>query len=59
MRIARLIKTEQDEITSIIKTSKMEKSNYTKFILMLVCSAISMYIATYFNTYEFSHVYFS
>lgn len=37
----------------------MEKSNYTKFILMLICSAISMYITMYFNTYEFSHVYFS
>lgn len=37
----------------------MKKSNYTKFILMLICSAISMYITMYFNTYEFSHVYFS
>ena len=37
----------------------MEKSNYTQFILMLICSAISMYITMYFNTYEFSHVYFS
>ncbi|WP_199223357.1 DUF305 domain-containing protein [Brumimicrobium oceani] len=37
----------------------MEKFNYTKFILMLICSAISMYITMYFNTYEFSHVYFS
>ena len=26
---------------------------------MLICSAISMYITMYFNTYEFSHVYFS
>lgn len=34
-------------------------TNYTKFILMLVCSAISMYITMYFNTYEFSHVFFS
>lgn len=32
---------------------------YTKFILMLVCSAISMYITMYFNTYELSHVFFS
>ncbi|UXP32481.1 DUF305 domain-containing protein [Reichenbachiella agarivorans] len=37
----------------------MKNSTYTKFILMLVCSAISMYITMYFNTYEFSHVYFS
>lgn len=37
----------------------MKKSNYTKFILMLVCSAISMYVTMYFNTYEFSHVFFS
>lgn len=26
---------------------------------MLICSAISMYITMYFNTYELSHVYFS
>ncbi|TPV33413.1 DUF305 domain-containing protein [Paucihalobacter ruber] len=37
----------------------MNKSNYTKFILMLICSAISMYITMYFNTYELSHVFFS
>ncbi|RCW92816.1 DUF305 domain-containing protein [Winogradskyella arenosi] len=37
----------------------MNTSNYTKFILMLLCSAISMYITMYFNTYEFSHVFFS
>lgn len=37
----------------------MQKSNYTKFILMLLCSGIAMYITMYFNTYEFSHVYFS
>ncbi|NEW79568.1 MAG: DUF305 domain-containing protein [Gelidibacter sp.] len=37
----------------------MKKSNYTTFILMLIFSAISMYITMYFNTYEFSHVYFS
>ncbi|MFD0861478.1 DUF305 domain-containing protein [Sungkyunkwania multivorans] len=34
-------------------------TNYTKFILMLVCSAISMYVTMYFNTYELSHVFFS
>lgn len=37
----------------------MKKSNYTTFALMLLCSAISMYITMYFNTYELSHVYFS
>ncbi|REG87692.1 DUF305 domain-containing protein [Winogradskyella sediminis] len=37
----------------------MQKKNYTTFILMLTCSAISMYIIMYFNTYEFSHVFFS
>ncbi|WP_386404572.1 DUF305 domain-containing protein [Sungkyunkwania multivorans] len=26
---------------------------------MLVCSAISMYVTMYFNTYELSHVFFS
>lgn len=34
-------------------------TNYTKFILMLTCSAISMYITMYFNAYELSHVFFS
>jgi len=37
----------------------MKESSYTTFILMLICSAISMYITMYFNTYEFSHIYFS
>ncbi|MEP5254589.1 MAG: DUF305 domain-containing protein [Winogradskyella arenosi] len=37
----------------------MNTSNYTKFILMLLCSGVSMYITMYFNTYEFSHVFFS
>lgn len=37
----------------------MNNSKYTTFILMLVCSAISMYITMYFNTYEFSHIFFS
>ena len=36
-----------------------QNSNYTIFILMLVASAISMYITMYLNTYEFDHVYFS
>ncbi|MDC6355131.1 MULTISPECIES: DUF305 domain-containing protein [unclassified Robiginitalea] len=37
----------------------MNRSNYTTFVLMLLCSAISMYVTMYFNTYEFSHVFFS
>ena len=37
----------------------MKLSNYTKFVLMLLCSAISMYVTMYFNTYEISHVFFS
>ncbi|GGZ31806.1 hypothetical protein GCM10007049_26460 [Echinicola pacifica] len=32
---------------------------YTRFILMLLFSGISMYITMYFNTFEFSHVFFS
>lgn len=37
----------------------MKGSNYSKFLLMLGCSAISMYVTMYFNTYQLSHVYFS
>ncbi|MFC4097276.1 DUF305 domain-containing protein [Euzebyella saccharophila] len=37
----------------------MELSRYTKFFLMLLCSALSMYITMYFNTYELGHVFFS
>ncbi|KPM49645.1 DUF305 domain-containing protein [Jiulongibacter sediminis] len=37
----------------------MKKSNYGRFLLMLLCSAISMYLTMYFNTYELDHVYFS
>ena len=32
---------------------------YVKFTLMIVTSTIVMYIMMYFNTYEWSHVYFS
>lgn len=35
------------------------KSKYTKFLLMLICSAVSMYITMYFNTYQLDHVFFS
>tara|TARA_Y100000815_G_C13311255_1_gene488619 strand:+ start:183 stop:671 length:489 start_codon:yes stop_codon:yes gene_type:complete len=36
-----------------------KKSNYGKFIMMLVLSFIAMYITMYLNTYEWDHVYFS
>lgn len=36
-----------------------QSSNYTIFIMMLIASAISMYITMYFNTYQWDHVYFS
>ncbi len=36
-----------------------EGKKYTKFILMLVCSFIAMYITMYLNTYALDHVYFS
>lgn len=37
----------------------MKKSNYSRFLLMLALSGISMYITMYFNTYEMSHVFYS
>jgi len=37
----------------------MTDAPYAKFVLMIMCSAISMYATMYFNTYEISHVYFS
>lgn len=38
---------------------KNENKKYTTFLFMCICSAISMYITMYFNTYEISHIYFS
>ena len=32
---------------------------YTRFLLMLCGSAISMYVTMYFNTYQWGHVFFS
>lgn len=40
-------------------TTKNENKNYTKFLLMLGCSFIAMYITMYLNTYSIDHVYFS
>lgn len=37
----------------------MKKAPYTAYVLMLACSALSMYITMYFNTYGWDHVYFS
>ncbi|WP_439482766.1 DUF305 domain-containing protein [Cyclobacterium plantarum] len=37
----------------------MKNTPYTIFMLMLACSAITMYITMYFNTYAASHVFFS
>jgi len=39
--------------------NKESKSQYTKFLLMLLGSFIAMYITMYLNTYETDHVYFS
>ncbi|MDO1512208.1 DUF305 domain-containing protein [Maribacter confluentis] len=36
-----------------------KNQKYTTFLLMCICSAFSMYITMYFNTYEISHIYFS
>ncbi len=36
-----------------------KSNNYTKFVLMLVCSFVAMYFTMYLNTYEIDHVYFS
>lgn len=39
--------------------NKESMSNYSKFVLMLLCSFIAMYITMYLNTYKIDHVYFS
>ena len=38
---------------------KKRKNNYTKFVIMLAGSFITMYITMYLNTYSIDHVYFS
>ncbi len=47
---------EQDNSTN---QDKMEKSDYTRFFLMLGLSFVAMYITMYLNTYEWDHVWFS
>lgn len=37
----------------------MKEKKYTRFLLMLICSGISMYITMYFNTYKMDHIFFS
>lgn len=37
----------------------MKKHPYIQFMAMLACSALSMYLTMYFNTYSIDHVYFS
>ena len=39
--------------------STKHNGSYTKFILMLACSFIAMYITMYLNTYKIDHIYFS
>ncbi|WP_026461438.1 DUF305 domain-containing protein [Adhaeribacter aquaticus] len=39
--------------------NRKNNSPYPKFILMLMCSFIAMYITMYFNTYAIDHMYFS
>lgn len=38
---------------------KMNRGNYTKFVLMLASSFVAMYIIMYLNTYRIDHVHFS
>lgn len=38
---------------------KERKYPYSKFLMMLGCSFLAMYITMYLNTYDFDHVYFS
>lgn len=43
-----------------MENQKNKSSNmYTKFLLMLGCSFVAMYITMYLNTYDINHVYFS
>ena len=34
-------------------------SHYTRFFAMILTSTVVMFVAMYFNTYAFDHVYFS
>ena len=39
--------------------SGKSKNHYTRFVAMLACSFVAMYITMYLNTYEWDHVWFS
>ena len=39
--------------------SGKSKNHYTRFVVMLACSFVAMYITMYLNTYAIDHVYFS
>src|SRR6056297_4291423 len=41
------------------KNSGKSKNHYTRFVAMLACSFVAMYIMMYLNTYEWDHVWFS
>jgi Na+/proline symporter len=41
------------------KNSGKSKNHYTRFVAMLACSFVAMYITMYLNTYEWDHVWFS
>lgn len=40
-------------------TDQKQMNPYVKFTLMILTSTVVMYIMMYFNTYEWSHIYFS
>ncbi|MDN5733108.1 DUF305 domain-containing protein [Psychrobacter celer] len=42
-----------------MNNNKSQMNPYLKFFLMILTSAIVMYIMMYFNTYKWDHVYFS
>ena len=39
--------------------SGKSKNHYTRFVAMLACSFVAMYITMYLNTYTLDHVFFS
>ncbi|WP_152558115.1 DUF305 domain-containing protein [Altibacter lentus] len=41
------------------KNSGKSKNHYTRFVAMLACSFVAMYITMYLNTYAIDHVWFS
>ncbi|MER1973478.1 MAG: DUF305 domain-containing protein [Psychrobacter alimentarius] len=41
------------------RNNQKQMNPYVKFTLMILTSTVVMYIMMYFNTYEWSHIYFS